>query len=61
MHKTTGNPSHLSNGSREVPDHVIQLLACCALPLMQAFYEREEVHRKFSEWKEKREQAMKCK
>lgn len=53
MHKTTGNPSHLSNGSREVPDHVIQLLARCALPLMRAFYEREEVHRKFSEWKKK--------
>lgn len=25
MHKTTGNPSLLSNGSREVPDHVQKL------------------------------------
>ena len=38
-----------------VPDHVIESLARCALPLIQAYYESEEGQREFAEWKARKE------
>ena len=39
-----------------VPDHVIESLARCALPLIQAYYESEEGQREFAEWKARKEE-----
>jgi hypothetical protein len=42
---------------QEIPDPVIESLARCALPLIQAYFESEEGQRDFSAWKVKRENA----
>lgn len=36
---------------QEIPDHVIESLARCALPLIQAYFESEEGQREFAVWK----------
>ncbi len=41
-----------------VPDHVIESLARCILPSIQAYFESEEGRREFAEWKKQREMAM---
>lgn len=43
--------THLPDTEKsEIPDHAIEALARCALPLIQAYYESEEGQREFAEW-----------
>ncbi len=37
-----------------IPDHVFESLARCALPIIQAYYESEEGRKAYEEWKAKR-------
>ena len=41
----------------DIPDHVIESLARCILPSIQAYFESEEGKREFAEWKAEREQT----
>ena len=52
--KTEPNIHPLDKGKEEFPDHAIEALARCALPLIRAYYESEEGQREFAEWEEKR-------
>ena len=38
-----------------IPQHVIEMVARCLLPEIQAFYESEEGQREFAEWKAQQE------
>lgn len=38
-----------------IPQHAIESIARCILPDILAFYESEEGHREFQEWKARRE------
>jgi hypothetical protein len=37
---------------QDIPDRVIESLARCALPLIQAYFESEEGQKEFEKWKE---------
>ena len=41
----------------DIPDHVIESIARCILPSIQAYFESEEGKREFAEWKAEREQT----
>lgn len=41
------------NSGMEIPDYAIESLARSLLPVMQAYYEREEGQKALEEWKEK--------
>lgn len=43
------------NQSNQVPDHVIESLARCLLPKIQAYFETEEGQLAFHEWAENTE------
>ena len=54
--KTHGS-THPPDAEKDiVPDHVIESLARCVLPLIQAYYESEEGQREFAEWKARKEE-----
>ena len=38
----------------DIPEEVLESLARCILPTIQAYFESEEGQREFKEWKEKR-------
>ncbi len=42
---------------QKIPDHVIESLARCALPLIRAYFESEKGQREFAAWKAEREKA----
>lgn len=39
----------------DIPDHVIESLARCILPSIQAYFESEVGQREFAEWKKQKE------
>ena len=39
-----------------IPRHVLESIARCLLPDIQAFYESEEGQREFAEWKKKQQE-----
>ena len=39
----------------DIPDHVIESLARCILPSIQAYFESEDGKREFAEWKRQKE------
>ena len=41
-----------------IPRHVLESIARCLLPDIQAFYESEEGQREFEEWKKKQQQEQ---
>lgn len=41
------------NSGMEIPDYAIESLARSLLPVMQAYYEREEGQKALEEWKKK--------
>lgn len=41
-----------------VPQHVIERIARCLLPDIQAYYESEEGQREFAEWQKQQEEAQ---
>lgn len=45
------NPHPSNKAKQDVPDHAIEALARCALPLIQAYFESEEGQREFAAWK----------
>lgn len=49
-----GRKKKLINNSG-IPQHVIEAIARCILPDIQAFYESEEGQKEFEKWKMKRE------
>ena len=49
-HRSTHPPD---KAKQDIPDRVIESLAHCALPLIQAYFESEEGRREFEEWKNK--------
>lgn len=46
-----------STHSPDIPDHVIESIARCILPSIQAYFESEEGKWEFAEWKAEREQT----
>ncbi len=40
----------------DIPDHVIESLARCVLPSIQAYFESEEGRREFEEWKRQKDE-----
>ena len=40
----------------DIPRHVLESIARCLLPDIQAFYESEEGQREFAEWKKKQQE-----
>ena len=41
-----------------VPQHVIERIARCLLPDIQAYYESEEGQREFAKWQKQQEEAQ---
>ena len=48
-HRSTHPPD---KAKQDIPDCVIESLAHCALPLIQASFESEEGQKEFEKWKE---------
>ena len=44
-----------------IPRHVLESIARCLLPDIQAFYESEEGQREFAEWKKQQQEQQKQK
>ena len=43
---------------QDIPNHVIESLARCALPLIRAYFESEEGKREFATWRTEKEAAV---
>lgn len=48
-HRSTHPPD---KAKQDIPDRVIESLAHCALPPIQAYFESEEGQKEFEKWKE---------
>ncbi len=49
--KSTSQHSSKSKSNTQIPDHVFESLARCALPLIQEYFKSEEGQREFAAWK----------
>lgn len=45
---------------QDIPDHVIESLARCVLPLIRAYFESEEGKREFAAWKTEKEATVRA-
>lgn len=58
--KTNTTPHPTDADNIHVSDEMIDSLARCALPLIQAYYKSEEGQREFAEWKAKKKKEEPC-
>ena len=43
------------NSGMEIPDYAIERIACCLLPMIQAYYESDEGQAELAAWNEKKD------